>query len=214
MLGTDRRVLRRQQTIEEALDEAVAIMTEAGVGGLSMSEIARRLGMRQPSLYKYFPSLHAVYDAVFARGLERSGAAIRAAAAEGPRGVVSIRAAGRALVRWAVENPALAQLLYWRPVPGFAPTAETFAASMRQMDQLRAAFAAAVRAGELHPDAACAEAPRLFTIVLSGLISQQMANEPAAGYDSGMFTSLTDAALDMFFARYAPPGGTDAVPPA
>ena len=204
-VSTNRRVLRRQQTIEEALDAAVAIMEEAGVGGLSMSEIARRLGMRQPSLYKYFSSLHAVYDALFARGLELSGAAVRAAVAPGPRGVVTIRAAGRALVRWAVDNPALAQLLYWRPVPGFSPTAATFVPSVALMDQLCAAFAAAVRAGELHPRAASDEAPRLFTIVLSGLISQQMANEPAAGYDCGMFTSLTDAALDMFFARYAPP---------
>jgi len=210
----NRRVLRRQQTIEEALDAAVAIMEEAGVGGLSMSEIARQLGMRQPSLYKYFPSLHAVYDALFARGLEHTGAAIQAAVAEGPRGVVTIRAAGRALVRWAVENPALAQLLYWRPVPGFAPTAATFAPSVALMDQLRTAFAAAVARGELHPRAASAEAPRLFTIVLSGLISQQMANEPAADYDTGMFTSLTDAALDMLFARYALPGGADAAPRA
>ena len=52
----------------------------------------------------------------------------------------------------------------------------------------------------------------MFTIVLSGLISQQMANEPAAGYDTGSFTRLTDTAFDMFFARYAPPGGTDADP--
>ena len=206
--------MRRQQTIEEALDAAVAIMEEAGVGGLSMSEIARRLGMRQPSLYKYFPSLHAVYDALFARGVAGTDAAIQAAVAEGPRGVVTIRAAGRALVRWAVENPAQAQLLYWRPVPGFAPTAATFAPSVALMDQLRASFAAAVRAGELHPKAASDEAPRLWTIVLSGLISQQMANEPGAGYDTGMFTSLTDAALDMFFARYAPPRGTDAAPRA
>jgi AcrR family transcriptional regulator len=208
LAGVDRRRMRRQQTIEEALDAAVAIMEEAGVGGLSMSEIARRLGMRQPSLYKYFGSLHAVYDALFARGLVRCGGAIQAAVAQGPRGVMTIRAAGRALVRWAVDNPALAQLLYWRPVPGFAPTAATFAPSVALMDQLRAAFAAAVRAGELHPDAASAEAPRLFTVVLSGLISQQMANEPAADYDTGMFTSLTDAALDMFFARYElPPAG-------
>jgi AcrR family transcriptional regulator len=212
--GTDRRLLRRQQTIEEALDAAVAIMEESGVGGLSMSEMARRLGMRQPSLYKYFPSLHAVYDALFARGVAGSGAAVRAAVAEGPRGVVTIRAAGRALVRWAVENPALAQLLYWRPVPGFAPTAATFAPSVALMDQLHAAFAAAVRAGVLHPDAACEEAPRLFTVVLSGLISQQMANEPGADYDTGMFSSLTDAALDMFFARYALPGATGAGPRA
>jgi AcrR family transcriptional regulator len=206
----DRRLMRRQQTIEEALDAAVAIMEEAGVGGLSMSEIARRLGIRQPSLYKYFPSLHAVYDALFARGVAGSGAAVRAAVAEGPGGVVTIRAAGRALVRWAVENHALAQLLYWRPVPGFAPTAATFAPSVRLMDQLRAAFAAAVQAGVLHPSAASAEAPRLFTVVLSGLISQQMANEPGVGYDAGMFTSLTDAALDMFFARYQLPGTGDA----
>jgi AcrR family transcriptional regulator len=211
-MAVDRRIVRRQRTIEDALDAAVVIMEEVGVGGLSMSEIARRLGMRQPSLYKYFASLHAVYDALFARGVERSGAAIQAAVAEGPRGVVTIRAAGRALVRWAVENPALAQLLYWRPVPGFAPTAATFAASERQMDRLRAAFAAAVRAGELHPDAASPAAPRLFTVVLSGLVSQQMANEPGADYRTGMFTSLTEAALDMFFARYPPPGGTDAAP--
>ena len=204
-VDTDRRVIRHQRTMEEALDAAVAIMEEAGVGGLSMSEIARRLGMRQPSLYKYFPSLHAVYDALFARGLEGSGAAVQAAVAEGPGGVATIRAAGRALVRWAVENPALAQLQYWRPVPGFAPTPETFAPSVRLMDQLHAAFAAAVRAGTLHPDAASAEAPRLFTVVLSGLVSQQMANEPGVNYDTGMFTSLTDAALDMFFARYELP---------
>jgi AcrR family transcriptional regulator len=205
--------MRRQQTIEDALDAAVAIMAEAGVGGLSMSEIARRLGMRQPSLYKYFPSLHAVYDALFARGVERCGAAVQAAVAAQPRGLASIRAAGRALVRWAVENPALAQLMYWRPVPRFAPTAETFASSVRLMDQLRAALAAAVRAGVLHPDAAGDEAPRLYTIVLAGVISQQMANEPGAGYDAGMFTSLTDAALDMFFARYALPQAAAGTPP-
>src|SRR5215469_1166430 len=142
-VDTDRRVLRHQRTMEEALDAAVAIMEEAGVGGLSMSEIARRLGMRQPSLYKYFGSLRAVYDALFARGLAGSGAAIQAAVGEGPGGAVTIRAAGRALVRWAVENPALAQLLYWRPVPGFAPTAATFEPSVRLLDQLRAAFVAA-----------------------------------------------------------------------
>jgi AcrR family transcriptional regulator len=212
MTTPDRRIARRRQTVEEALDTAVAIMEEAGVGGLSMSEIARRLGMRQPSLYKYFPSLHAVYDALFARGLERSGAAVQAAIEQGPRDVETIRAAARALVRWAVDNPALAQLLFWRPVPGFTPTATTFAVSVAQMDQLRVGFAEAAAAGLLHPDAASPEAQRLFTVVLGGVISQQLANEPGVGYDTGMFTSLTDAALDMFFARYTSAGGTDAGP--
>jgi AcrR family transcriptional regulator len=207
-----RRITRRQQTIEEALDVAVAIMEEAGVGGLSMSEIARRLGIRQPSLYKYFPSLHGVYDALFARGLERSGAAVHAAAEPLPPGVPRVRAGARAWVRWAVENPALAQLLCWRPVPGFAPTAETFAVSVQQMDEVGSEFAEAVRLGQLRPDAASADALRLYTIVLNGVISQQMANEPGAGYDTGLFSRLTDAAFDMFFDQYAPPGGTDADP--
>ena len=186
-------------------------MTEVGVGGLSMAEVARRLGIRQPSLYKYFPSLHALYDALFARGLAGSHAAVLAAEEPQPAGVPRIRAGARAGVRWAVDNPALTQLLIWRPVPGFAPTEATFAASEQQMAQLSAEFATAVRAGELRPEAVSAEALRLYTVVLSGVISQQMANEPGAGYDTGIFSSLTDAALDMFFARYAP-GGPDADP--
>src|SRR5881409_1256934 len=64
----DRRALRRQQTIEEILDIAVAVMTEEGVNGLSVAEVARRLGVQPPSIYKYFPSLMAVYDALFQRG--------------------------------------------------------------------------------------------------------------------------------------------------
>ena len=48
------------------------------------------------------------------------------------------------------------------------------------MDQLRAGFAQAAEAGLLHPDAASDQAQRLFTVVLSGLISQQLANQPGA----------------------------------
>jgi AcrR family transcriptional regulator len=199
----DRRQLRRRDTIEQALDNAVAVMTEVGVGGLSMSEIARRLGMRQPSLYKYFSSLHAVYDALFARGLQRSDVEVTAATEPLPPGVARIRAGARAWVQWAVENPALAQLLIWRPVPGYSPSAATFQVSVRQMEQLAAEFTAAVRAGQLRAGADSVEAVRLYTVVLSGVISQQMSNEPGVTFDVGVFSGLLDEALDMFFAHYA-----------
>ena len=39
------------------------------------------MGVRGPSLYKYFPSLHAMYDALFARGLAGSDAAVQEAVA-------------------------------------------------------------------------------------------------------------------------------------
>src|SRR6202163_3412596 len=65
---SDRRARRRLETIEEILDIATEVMTEEGVNGLSLAEVARRLGVQPPSLYKYFPSLMAVYDAIFQRG--------------------------------------------------------------------------------------------------------------------------------------------------
>lgn len=53
-----------------SLGPCTDIITEHGVGALTMSEMARRMGMRAPSLYKYFPSLHAAFDALFKRGLQ------------------------------------------------------------------------------------------------------------------------------------------------
>ena len=120
-----------------------------------------------------------MYDALFARGLAESEAAVLVAAEREPPGVTRIRAGARAIVRWAVDNPALAQLLFWRPVPGFAPTAETFAASVAQMRWVRSEFAAAVRAGELAAAADSDDAVRLHTVVLSGL------DLPAVGERAG-----------------------------
>jgi AcrR family transcriptional regulator len=194
---------RRQAVVEEALDHAVDLMTELGVGGLSVSEVARRTGMRGPSLYKYFPSLHALYDALFARGLALLADAVDGAVAAEPPGPLRMRVAGRAIVCWSVENRALAQLLFWRPVPGFEPSPETFAASVDDMARAREDLATAVRAGQLRDEADSEEALRLYTVLLSGLISQQLANEPDAQFATGAFATLTDAALDLWFCRYA-----------
>ena len=71
---TGRTARRRQATIDEALDYAEQIVAERGAGAVTIAEIARRMGMRPPSVYKYFPSLHGVYDALFARGNDRLAA--------------------------------------------------------------------------------------------------------------------------------------------
>ncbi|CAN5126438.1 MAG: TetR/AcrR family transcriptional regulator [Nocardioidaceae bacterium] len=212
-LGTtsQRRLLRRQQTIEEALNHALAIMAEHGVGALTISEVARRMGLRGPSLYKYFPGLHAVYDALFARGVAANAAAVSVAIEPHPRGTERIRAAVQATVRWCIENPALAQLLYWRPVPGFTPTPDSFAASTETMAQAQAEFAEAVRLRQLAPTADSDEGVRLLTVVMSGLITQQMANEPGVAYRAGRFSGLTDQMIDMFFAHFQT-GDPDADP--
>ena len=207
----DRQVARRRALIEEALDHAVEVMQEVGVGGLTVSEVARRTGMRGPSLYKYFPSLHALYDALFARGLESEMATVREAISRHEPGIDRIRAGGAATIRWCTENPALAQLLHWRPVPGFEPTPETFAASTADMREVRDELTRAVQRRELAPGADSDDAVRLYTVVLSGVISQQLANQPGAGFAEGVFTRLTHDALDLFFDHYRT-GGTDADP--
>jgi AcrR family transcriptional regulator len=198
-----RVTVRRQAVIDEVLDHALAVIAESGVGALTVSEVARRLGVRPPSLYKYFPSLHALYDALFARGLAAESAATAAALASVPPGVDRLRAGARAAVRWSVENPALAQLLHWRPVPGFDPSPGVFAVSVDDLAQVRRELAEAVRLGQLRPEADSDAAVRLLTVVISGLLSQQLANQPGRSFDDGDFTRLTDDALDMLFAHYA-----------
>ncbi|TFV74348.1 TetR/AcrR family transcriptional regulator [Blastococcus sp. CT_GayMR19] len=193
---------RRAAVMDEALDHAVALMSEQGVGALSVSEVARRMGIRGPSLYKYFPSRHAFYDALFARGLASQQAAVRAAVDGVPRGVPRIRAGATAVVRWAVEHPALAQLLHWRPVPGFEPSPGVFAPAEGEMVDVRAEFAEAVRLGQLAPGADSDEVVRLYTVVLSGLISQQLANQPGATYAEGVFSRLTEIAIDSFLSPH------------
>lgn len=195
---------RRAAVIAEALDHAIDIMTELGVGGLSISEVARRMGMRGPSLYKYFPSLHALYDALFAHGIVEEQKSLTSEWAALPRGVPRIRAAAVAIVRWSIGNPTLAQLLHWRPVPGFAPSRETFELSVRDMEQAREEFAEAVRLGQLTPEAATEDALRLYTVLMSGVISQQLANEPGVPYEDGAFSRLTETAIDLFLSAYRP----------
>jgi AcrR family transcriptional regulator len=155
---TDRRARRRQQTIEEILDIATEVMTEQGVNGLSLAEVARRLGVQPPSLYKYFPSLMAIYDALFLRGQLEHLEVLRQGMSGAMPGLDALIAGLEASGRWLLANRAVAQLLFWRPVPNFEPSAEAFAVSVEMVAMQRAALAEAVAAGELGPEADSEEA--------------------------------------------------------
>jgi len=170
---------------------------------VTIAEIARRMGMQPPSVYKYFPSLHGVYDALFARGNSRLAAFVDDAVADLDPGLARLLECSRAMMRWSMLNRGLASLLFSRPIPGFHPSASSYAMAERLVERSRADLTTAVRAGELAPQADSDEVFRLFTSISAGLTSQQLANEPDATYESGVFTSLTDRALDMFVKHYA-----------
>ena len=201
----DRVAARRQAAIEEALDHAERIVAERGAGALTIAEIAREMGMQPPSVYKYFASLHGVYDALFARGYARLASYVDDAVDDLDPGLPRLLEATRAIVRWSMLNRGLAPLLFWRPIPGFEPNPQSYSLAQHLVERSRADLTTAVRSGELAPHADTDEAFRLFTSLSAGLCSQQLANEPDATYESGLFTSLTDQALDMFVHHYAPP---------
>jgi AcrR family transcriptional regulator len=203
----DRRRRRREQTIDEILDVAVQVMAEEGVAGLSLSAVARLMGIQPPSLYKYFPSKLAVYDALFERGARESLAVFRAAVAGAEPGWAALTAGLGAVMRLGLDHQVIAQLLNWRPVPGFEPSAEAFAPSIEFVGEVRRLLQAAAQRGELGPGAASEEGTALLSVLVAGVMSQQLANQPGASWDEGRFTRLAPRVLELFRCAYPPETG-------
>jgi AcrR family transcriptional regulator len=202
---SDRRSRRRAETLAEIRDIALDVMAEEGVAGLTLSAVARRLGIQPPSLYKYVPSRHALYDELFKLGQEGYLAAVRQAAAPHEPGLTAMGASLEAGARWVMANQVLAQLLFWRPVPGFVPSPESYAPALDIHAHFAGLIRGAVERGELHPDAAGEEGLDLAAGLIAGLISQQLANEPDVTYEQGRFTRQVPRLPAVFAAVYPPP---------
>jgi AcrR family transcriptional regulator len=203
----DRRHVRRAETIEQLVDEAVEVMAEQGVAGLSLGEVARRMGVRPPSLYVYFASKHAVYDAVFARGWREVRTAM--AALGDPDETTDLPAYlhefGERFVRWSVQNPVYAQLMGWRPVPGYEPSREAYEPAVVVFERGVEVMARLQALGLFRSGVEPHELLRAWTILLSGVITQQLANAPHESFAEGSFTTMLPQVVDMYRAHYAPP---------
>lgn len=202
------RERHRLRTRAEILDAALAVMTDNGVAALNLTEVARLVGLRQPSLYQYFGSRAAVYDALFEQGMHAHLDAVTRAIASAPPGWAAVRAAMSATLRFAARHPVLAQLLFTRAVPGFVPSEQAYAPSVRQYRLVESAVAAAVARGELHAAAASEAGVALLVALTAGVASQQAANEPGSTRP-GRFAALLSPALDMYadyFSPHRPPG--------
>jgi AcrR family transcriptional regulator len=202
----DRRQRRRQETIDEVVDVAAEIMAEQGVAGLSVGEVARRMGIRPPSLYGYFPSKHALYDALFARGagmvLERVRAEAQSIDVDGQTLDELLLRSAEGFVGWSVEHPAYTQLLFWRPVPGFTPSAEAYAPAIELVEFSRAWFTTLRDRGLVRSDVDIDEVHRDWTILISGVISQQLSNAPGEPLAAGRFTTALPSLAAMFARQY------------
>lgn len=182
----DPRQVRKQARLAEILEAAWGIATEHGLAAVTLHEVARRVGLRQPSLYAYFDSKAGLYDLMYAQGyaelLERVESTTLP---EEPRAAVT--ALARLTVDYQVSQPARAQLLFLRTVPGFAPSPESYALAQRflQIFTDRLVAAGARSGGEVD----------ICTALVSGIANQQMANEPGGD----RWTRHLDTVLDLYF---------------
>jgi len=196
MVGTpikDRKTERREATKAEILDAAWELLRERGLGGLNLRDLAARIGMRAPSLYEYFASKHAIYDAMFAQGYGQFAAAV--AETEELPGEDGLRAGARRAMAFMVQDPPRYQLLFHRTIPGFTPSPDSYAVSVQQLDRTRAWFD---RNGFAAPGAL-----DLFTSLIAGLAGQQIANDPGGDH----WVRLVDTAVDMFLSYIKATGG-------
>ncbi len=210
MTGTvpvDRRHRRREETIEQVLDVAVEVMAEQGVAGLTLGEVARRMGIRPPSLYGYFDGKHALYDALFERGWRLLHEVVKAGEATmtGADPLADFRCGLDVFVRWAVEHPAYSALMFWRPVPGFVPSERAYAPAVALDEDGRAELVRLRDAGLLPADVDLDRAYRSQTALVSGVISQQLSNSPGEPFATGTWTSVLPDLIDMWLAHHTSP---------
>ncbi len=212
--STDRRHRRREETIREIVDVAIELMAEHGAAGLSLGDVARRMGIRTPSLYGYFDSKNALYDAVFERGWLELGAAMTPLMTlpEEPAGshedlaAIALDAAV-GFARWGIEHPAYAQLMFWRPVPGYEPSPAAYAPAVEVFELGQRAFLGLRERGLFRADIDTDEAFRQWTVLIAGVVSQQLSNAPHESFDSGTFSSGLPQLIAMFLQFYRPATG-------
>ncbi|MDJ0959701.1 MAG: TetR/AcrR family transcriptional regulator [Acidimicrobiia bacterium] len=193
-MTTGRVAARRAATKDAILEAAWEIARSEGLGGVSMRPLAAALGMSAPSLYEYFAGKDAIYDAMYVQGnhalRERMQAITdldRMSARE------SLVAGARAFVEFCNEDRARFQLLFQHSIPGWHPSEQAYAVAIENLELSRAHLESI---GITHT-----RSLDLWTALVSGLASQQVANDPGGD----RWLRLVEPAVDMFLSTE---GGT------
>jgi AcrR family transcriptional regulator len=183
----DRRAERHAATRAEILDAAWGQVRANGLAALSLRDLARSIGLQPPSLYSYFDSKNALYDAMYAEGVQQFVEAQQAAMPTFDDPLTSLRAMIHFFVGFCAADPARYQLLFQRTIPGFEPSPESFKLAQDNLVEIGELLA---RCG-VHS----AEMLDLFTALGTGLADQQMSNDPGGD----RWIRLIDEAVEMFY---------------
>jgi AcrR family transcriptional regulator len=184
--------LRREAKIATIVAAAWRLARNQGIAGLSLHDLAREVGMRQPSLYEYFDSKHALYDAMFADGnrqlLERLDAITF------PRDSrAALKKFLRTFTAFALEDPARSELLFQRHIPGFVPSPESYMLAEQVL----------ARMVKLAHEAGVSDQGDIDCIVAitAGLMEGQLSNDPGGNRWTRHLNRLVDLLVDDVIAR-------------
>ena len=181
----DRRRARHEATKQEILDAAWHLVRAVGLNALSLRALADVVDMEPQSLYTYFTSKRAVYDQLFADGNRELLARFEGVEiSDDPH--EALRTTARLFVTFAAEDQARYELLFLRTIPDFEPSPESYAVALEVFSKGRSVLSAAGLGDEADFD--------LWTALVAGLASQQLANDPGGD----RYIRLIDDAVAMF----------------
>jgi AcrR family transcriptional regulator len=178
---------RREERVASIVAAGWKLAGEQGVGAVSLRALAREVGIRQPSLYEYFDSKNALYDAMFADGNRQLLARLEAVKLpREPR--AAVQAFMQAFIGFCVEDIPRYVLLFQRQIPGFEPSAESYEPArnflQRAVELLHAAGL------ESQADVDC------FVAMVAGLVDAQISNDPGGDRWIRHLNRLADMYLD------------------
>ena len=160
---------RRETKIASIVDAAWGLARRDGIQVLSLHALAKEVGMRQPSLYAYFDSKNALYDAMFTDGNRELLTRLESLELPAdPR--VALKVLLRAFAGFALADPARHSLLFRRVIPGFEPSPESYALAVDALSHVLAVMndAGVTDSGDVD----------CMIAMVAGLIEAQLSNEP------------------------------------
>jgi AcrR family transcriptional regulator len=183
---------RREEKIAGIVACAWTLAREEGIAGVSLHGLARAVGMRQPSLYVYFGSKHALYDAMFADGNRRLLEHLDAVTFS-PEPREALKQWLHTFAAFGNEDSELYQLLFHRPIPGFAPSAQSYALAE---EVLGGAYTLMRAAGLTEQgDMDC------IVAITAGVTDAQISNDPGGDRWLRHLSRLVDLLADDAIAR-------------
>ena len=186
-IAGDWREARRRSARDAIVEAAWHVVRSDGLAGLSLRELAKRAGITTPTVYSYFPSKNAIYDAMFGQAATRFAELMSEPyASQQPPAILA--GGVRRFLAFCTSDTARYQLLFQRTIPGFEPSAASFAPAVRALELVRERLALNGIRDPRHVD--------MWTALTTGLVDQQISNDPGGDRWAG----LIDDFVAMFLS--------------